>query len=206
VCHPVVDFRIAIEKNPLPWHLDIIEDDQGVLLVETARKRMVGGVRLYGIAIATDALQPWSVHRNGKRQGIARGVFGNRLSRIDGNLIRKRRQGGQQAGTTYQDTVFGVGHLVQRDCSITGVDIRQPFINGGMHNGMRERQVAPCQFLVESTQVGGSRFVAEHAPDIRSPGKARHADVDIVRRAAEDAEAPFGNTFQTGMASVQVGS
>ena len=47
----------TIDEHTVPGHLDIVEDYEGVLLVEAARQRMLETIGVHRHAVATDELQ-----------------------------------------------------------------------------------------------------------------------------------------------------
>ena len=77
-------------------HLDIVEDDERVLLVEAGREGLVEGVGVDPVVVPADDLHPRGRHRNREDEGDVAGVPGNGTARIEGDLVRERAEGAEE--------------------------------------------------------------------------------------------------------------
>ena len=191
-------------KTRLPRHLDVVEDDEGVLLVEAAGQRMVEAVVRQRDAVAADEFQAGRVHADTERQRVAAAGIGHRLAGIDRDLVGERRQRRQHARAADQDAVFGFFHRVQLGFVETGGDVALGFVGHRMDQGVGQTEVPAGQLLLERDEVGGAFLVAVDGPFVAAAGETRIGDVHVVRRAAHQADRELGDAAQRLVAAQQV--
>ena len=147
---------------------------------------------------------PRRAHRHAERQRVGVGALGQRRGGIDRELVGERRQGGQHARAAHDDAVLGVGDLVQ------GVDIAGRrrvagrLVDGRLHDGVGERDVAAAQELLVGDQPLGAGLVAVEAPFVGPAGEAGKGDVHVVGRAAHQAHRILGDLAQRLAAARQI--
>ena len=203
--HVVVDVDLAVDEEAFARNLDVVEDDERVLLVETARQRMVVSIGPARDAVAAEELQARRRHRDRERQRVARAVGGNRVRRIDRELVRERGQRGQHSRAAHDDAVPGVLDLVERDVAAAGRDVGRRLVDGRVDDRVRQREIAPAQLLLKRDQVCRALFVSGDRPLVFAPGEAGEGDVEIVGRAAHQADRVLCDTLQAAVAALEVG-
>ncbi len=132
--------------------------------------------------------------REGQRVGI--GARRERGARVHEELVRERGEGGEDARAAHHDAARGVLHLVQGYLVARGGHVAARLVDGGLHDGVGEREIAPGHLLVKGDQVGRAARVAVDRPLVGSAREARHRGVEIVRRAAHDAHAVFCDALE----------
>ena len=94
----VAHLYVAVEKDPLPGHKYVIEEDHRVHLLKAGTQGMVEVGAAQIEALPTEHFQAWRVAGDGKPKGVAPlGSGGDAMAarRIDGDFIRQGAQRGQ---------------------------------------------------------------------------------------------------------------
>ena len=60
--HAAVHVEIAGDEHALPRHLDLVEDHERVLLVETRREGVIGAGSVDGVVVAAHGVQAFDAH------------------------------------------------------------------------------------------------------------------------------------------------
>ena len=201
---PVVRVGVAVEEYAVPRHYHVIEDDDGVLLVEPAGEWVVEGVARGREAVAAEELHARRRHRKGERQRVAGGVLGDGLAGVDEHLVGEGGQRGQGAGTAHDDPVRRLAHLVEHDLAVAGVHVGQGLVDGGVDDGVGHRPVVEHGLPLEAHQVGGPLLVAVAGPHVATAGEAGHGDVEVVRTAPQQPEGGPGRALQRHVSASQV--
>src|SRR5262249_31934126 len=142
------------------WHLDVVEDHEGVLLVEAGGQRAVEGVRARGGgAVPAQEDQPGRVDGDGEGQGVAGGVGGDGQRGGDGELGGERGQRGEDGRAAHHDARRGVRHLVERDAVADDARVRR-LVDGGLDDGVGEGDVVLREVPLERDEVLRALLVA----------------------------------------------
>lgn len=183
--------RIAVNKNPFPRHLHVVENGHAVHLVQATGERMVEGPPPgRGQGGAADEAQT----RGGHRQAEGKGVGLCRLAGLqirrgkDGNFIGKRGQGGDHTRATDDDAGVGLADDARR--RVVGLLVHRP-----RAVGLRvDQRVGKAEVVLSQELVVLADVAAEGLPVagkvLVSRGKAGHVDVHEVGAAAHHAAGP----------------
>jgi hypothetical protein len=113
--HRIVDREIGVDEDTITRHFDVVENDEGVLLVEPARQRMIEPVGIDRDAVPAQKFETRRVHRNAERQRVRICGVGHGGARINGDLVGKGRERCQDARAAHDDAVLGVLNFMELD-------------------------------------------------------------------------------------------
>ena len=134
----VVEVDSTVQEQALPGHLDIVEDDEGVLLVEAGRQRPVERMRSRsGRAVPAQEDESRRVDGYGESQSVGVGVGRDRQTRIDCDLVGEGRERRENPRPAHDDAGGGLPHLVQGD-SVPDNPAVGHLVNGGVDDGVSE--------------------------------------------------------------------
>ena len=178
-------------------HLDVVEDHEGVLLVEAARQRMVEAVVRRRHAVAAEELQPRRAHRNAEGQRIVVGAL-RAAAAPDRPRSRRRTAPAWPARARRAPRCRARCRrpcAAHARCRPRGASPSR-LVDGRLDDGVGERDVVAAQELLVGDQPLGARLVAVRAPFVGAAGEARVGDVHVVGRAAHQADGIFGDLAQ----------
>ncbi len=89
----------------------VVEDHEGILLVEAAGQWMVEAIVRRRHRIATEELQARRAHRHAERKRIVIGALRQRRCRIDRDLVGEGCQRGQHPRAAHHDAVLRLAHF-----------------------------------------------------------------------------------------------
>ena len=92
----VVDPGVSVEEDAVRRHLDFVEDDERVLLVEAGREGLVERVVVDAVVVPADDLHPRGRHRDREDEGDVAGVPGDGAARVEGDLVREWAEGAEE--------------------------------------------------------------------------------------------------------------
>ena len=206
LAHRIVDLDIAVDEDPVPRHQHVVEDAEGILLVETRRQRLVERIgSRRRCRIATQEFQAGRVERNGEGHRILGGTCRDRLPGIHRLLVGVGCEGGQHATAPDDDAVGRFADLSHRDLVAQDPAVG-PLVDGGLDDRMGERKIRLGQAALEGHEVLRAPLVASVGagphPGRRREGRELH--VHVVGRAAHDAHGAFRQPDEPGMAMPQL--
>ena len=194
-------------KTRSRWHLDVVEDDERVLLVEPHREWVVEEVRVGpGRAVAAEEDQPGRVHRDREAQRVLGRRSGRqRVAGIDRDLVGERRQRREDAAAPNDDAVLGVTDLVQRH-RVALEHLVRGAVDGRVHECVRQREVFTGEPLLERDEVVVALCVAAIRAQPRGSlaCEPRERDVHVVRRAPHEPDGGLRDAHQSVVTALQI--
>ena len=202
--HRIVGSEVRIDEHAVLRHLDIVEDHEGVLLVEAPGQGVIVGVLRLREAVAAEDLHPRRGHRNAERQGVGVRALAQRKRRIDGHFVREGSECRQNTRATDNDARVGLADLMQSDVVARPWCVAQGLIDRRVDDGVGQRQIASAQLLLEGDEVLRAPLVAAHRPFVRPRGETGEGDVHVVRRAAHQPHAVLRPDLKGGVPLEQI--
>ena len=202
--HAVEDLRIAVAEDPRSGHFNMIEDDEGVLLVEAAGKRRIERVAAHAVVVPAEDAQARRSHGDGERQGDLWLIDGHGVGRIDRDLIGERAERRQDPGAVNHDGVRRFVHLAQRQFAVDALVVGDALVNDGVDDGVGQRQIPLGDLALEGDEIVVALFVAGDSPQAWLPGEAGKGDVQVVRRPSKHAHAVARGLLETPVPARQI--
>ena len=200
----VVELPIAVAEDALPRHEDVVEDGEGVHLVEAAGEGLVveGAARVE--ALAADEAEAFRRNGDGEAEGVhllllaAQGAVGR-----DEELVREGREGGEELGAAQDDALRGGVDDADGDVGVGLLADGGAPVHLRVAEAMGERQVVVADVGVVVDEVLGEHplIAAVLLGHLAGGG---HLNVDVVGRAAEDAVVGVGDDLEGAAAAQQV--
>jgi hypothetical protein len=121
-------------------------------------------------------------------------------------LVGEGGEGREHARAAHHDAVGGVGDLVEGDLVTRTRHVAPCLVDGGLHDGVGEREITPRRLLLEGHEILRPAIVAVGSPFVGAAREAGERHVEIVGGATHDAHAELGEALQTGVAALEVGA
>ena len=179
--------RVTVQEDALARHLDVVEDGDGVHLVEARGQRIVEARAALGVGVAADELEPGRAHGDGEGERVAAVLGADVRARVDGQLVGVGGERGQHAGAADDDPGLGVGDLVQRHLARRLLGLRLGAVDLRVHDRVGGGQVAVAHQLLVGDDVGRPLLVAAPRPHVGPAGEAGEGHVQVVGRAPHQA-------------------
>ena len=191
--HRIEYFRVAVAENARFRDFYVLENDEGVLFVESTGKRLIETVSVDAVVVATQNLEPRCGERHRERQGDLRLIERHRMGRVDRQFVGERAQRGKNARTADDDRVGRLVDLAQRQVLVHAFVVRHPLVDDRVDDRMRQGQVLGRDLLLERHQIGVPGFVAGDPPQARLARETGKGHIHIVRRSTKHADAVPGD-------------
>ena len=188
----------------VPGHFDIVEDHEGILLIEPARDGVIEKIAAFGKRIPADEFETRGGHRNAEGDRVLVAIGWQGMRRIDRNLVGKRGERREDPRTAHDDAVLrfadlAKGHIVAR---LRRIALR--LVDGRIDDRMRQRNVVAAQIFLIVDEVFRALLVAIYRPFLGAASEARIGHIHVVRRAAHQADRIGGDFFQPRATARQV--
>jgi hypothetical protein len=172
--------------NTLPRHLDVVEIEHRVVLVELARQRIVeAGHRMLLVGLSRQHPQALDVHRNRERHRLLLVARRQRLDAGDEHLVRHDPRGRQHLGAADRQP----GRILVDDPGSeerVGLGVgRLRAVGLGIDDHISEKQVVvPGEAVIISYRSGTAGIIG--LEQIEAHIQAADAGGDVVGRAAHE--------------------
>ncbi len=180
----VVDRYITVDEDPIPRDNHVVEDAEGVLLVEPRRQRFVEVVRTGSRdRVAAQELQAGRVERDGDDKRVLLGARRKRDRRVDGLFVGEQRQRAEHQAAADDDPFRGLAHLSDRH--LIAEDGRVgALVDRGLNDRVGQGDVVAsrmCRWNVE--EIGRPLLVPTvlAGPHPGCGGECRELHVHVVR-------------------------
>ena len=151
----VAHFDVAQQEHPLPGHQDVVEEDQGIHLLEARPQRVVEGGAAQIEALPADEFQAGGIVGNGEGKCLPPGVLADQVSpgRVDCYLVGYGTQGGQYAAAPHDDAGVRLLDYGQRRLAVDVV--HRPGVPAALqvHQGVGQGDVVFPDMFVEAEHV-----------------------------------------------------
>src|SRR5215471_19722289 len=148
-------FDVLIDKDVFPWNQSLVEDDNGIVLIQTTRQRIIKGtahhLSSHGIRRATEHLHPRGTHGGDEGNGKLFGLDGSSISVSNKVVMRQSRAGGDHFRAT--DDEASVGLSVHMDIHVSDL-IRGPVtVYGRVDKRVVQEQDALLGFTIPASGI-----------------------------------------------------
>ena len=200
-----VHIEISSDEHALPGHLDLIEDQERVLLVEPRRERMIRSSAIYGVVIAADRVQ--SLCPDGYREaqcidGIR--VLWQWVCGVHEVLVCEGTERAQDLRTADNDPVLGAPDDAWWKLGIDAVDIANGFVDHRVDDRVRQGKITERDVALKCGERRTGAGVAVLFEQAALSDEARDGDVDVVGRAPEHAYRVAGQAVECAVAPPEI--
>ena len=204
--HVAVDIEIAGDEHSLPRHLDLVEDQEGVLFVEPRRERMVCSGAFDGVVIAADGVQTLGRDRDREAQGVGRvcilGQAGEpgytKFSSANGPRVPRIFEPLTTMPSAVRRTMRGAR------LGVDAVDIADGLVDDRVDDRVRQRQVLRRDLALEGCERSAGSRVAVLLEQSALGDEAGNGDVDVVRRPSEHADRVARQSIERPVPAAQI--
>src|SRR5258705_1662812 len=166
---------------------------------------MIEEVAGQAVAVPTHEGEAGGGNGNGEGEGVGVRARHEGRAGVYEQLVGEGGEGGEDTRAADDDAVGGVADLVEGDLVAWAGHVAACLVDGGLYDGVGEREITPRRLLLEGHEVLRSALVPVCSPFVGAAREAGEGHVEIVGRAPHDAHAELGEALEAGVTALEVG-